>query len=94
MPGEKPILPKTAENVPPPTTSTGNTSRIAPKPEYKLDSTINQGAVSVFKVFTPIENTTEAQQPHTFLETTVTQQNKTPSGESKSQKSEIFRELQ
>ena len=94
MPGEKPILPKTAENVPPPTTTTtGNASRIAPKPELKWDSTINQGAVSVFRVLTPIENTTEAAQPpHTFLETTVTQQNKTPSGESKSQK--IFRELQ
>ena len=78
MPKTRQILPKTVKNE---TTTAGNVGNSAPKPKYTLASTINSGAVSVYRVLTPVSNTTEAQ-PNTFLETTVTQpQNNTPQGE-------------
>lgn len=74
------ILPKTGENET--TTTSGNVSNSAPKPKLTFDSTINSGAISVYRVLTAeVPNANEVQ-TNTVLETTVTQpRNNTPQGE-------------
>ena len=74
------ILPKTGENET--TTTSGNVSNSAPKPKLTFDSTINSGAISVYRVLTAeVPNANEVQ-TNTVLETTITQpQNNTPQGE-------------